>query len=186
MSLPCQIEDCSSLSTGSTRPSAVPRRTSARSRKETAEEEVLVIVTRLATSCPSGPGRRLVAAVAVMADLGRVWSACRLAYWDITPDGSPSVLAQLTTSGTVDSQYTFRSTIFPCWLSCSSTKYTWAWADAGTLGVSTLLSTCWLARVIPCAVRSSRSVPPRLYTLASTDRPGCRAPVRLSSVTVPL
>src|SRR5215469_4021703 len=55
MSLFCQIEDCNSLSPASSWPPAVPRRTSARSRNETLEAEVLVMVTVVARSAPSGP-----------------------------------------------------------------------------------------------------------------------------------
>ena len=80
MSLPCQIEDCSSLSPDSSRPLAVPRRTSALSRKATVDEEVLVIVTVVARSAPSGPDRLGVEAVAEMDDRGSVCSARRLAY----------------------------------------------------------------------------------------------------------
>jgi hypothetical protein len=100
-SLSCQVEDCSSLSPGSSWPAAVPRRTSARSRNETAEEEVFVIVTAVVRSAPSC---RVVTAVALTEDCGSVRSACRFAYREMTPDGSPSVLAQFTTSGWVDSQ----------------------------------------------------------------------------------
>src|SRR5215467_9050073 len=79
MSLPCQIEDCSSLSPDSSWPPAVPRRTSARSRKATVDEEVLVIVTVVDRSAPSGPDWFVVAAVAEMDDCDNVCSACRLA-----------------------------------------------------------------------------------------------------------
>src|SRR6185437_6550611 len=104
MSLFCHIEDCSSLSPGSSWPPAVPRRTSARSRKATVDGEVLVTVTVVARSAPSGPAWVVVAALAVMADCGSVCSACRLAELEITPTGWPSDLVQLTTSGWVDSQ----------------------------------------------------------------------------------
>src|SRR5258708_863120 len=63
-----QIEDCSSLSPGSSWPLAVPRRTSARSRNATADDEVLRIVTVVARSAPPGPARRAVAAVAAVAE----------------------------------------------------------------------------------------------------------------------
>src|SRR6266568_949437 len=74
MSLFCQIEDCSSLSADSSWPLAVPRRTSARSRNATVDEEVLVIVTVVARSAPAGPACVVVAAVADMAEAGRVCS----------------------------------------------------------------------------------------------------------------
>ena len=79
MSLPCQIEDRSSLSPGSSWPLAVPRRTSALSRKATVDEEVLVIVTVVARSAPSGPAWVVVAELTVMDDCGSVPSDCRLA-----------------------------------------------------------------------------------------------------------
>jgi hypothetical protein len=100
-SLPCQVEDWSSLSPASSWPVAVPRRTSARSRNETADEEVSVIVTAVVRSAPSC---LVVTAVAVTEDGGSFCSACRFAYCEMTPDGSPSVLAQFTASGWVDSQ----------------------------------------------------------------------------------
>src|SRR5690349_18710349 len=104
MSLPCQIEDCSSLSPGSSWPLAVPRRMSALSRKATVDGEVLVIVTVVARSAPPGPGWLAVEAIAEIDDCGSVCSDCRLAYWESVPCGWPSVLVQLTTSGWVDSQ----------------------------------------------------------------------------------
>src|SRR5215469_867740 len=64
MALPCQIEDCSSLSPDCSPPVAVPRRTSARRKNATAEDEVLVTVTVVARSAPSGPACRAVLAVA--------------------------------------------------------------------------------------------------------------------------
>src|SRR5213076_2462352 len=96
MSLPCHIEDCSSLSPGSSWPPAVPRRTSALSRKATVDGEVLVTVTVVARSAPPGPACVVVAALAVMADCGSVCSACNSAYLDITPPGWSSDLVQLT------------------------------------------------------------------------------------------
>src|SRR5215467_5379519 len=104
MSLPCQIDDCSSLSPASSVPLAVPRRTSARIRNATVEAEVLVIVTVVARSAPSGPACDAVVAVAEIDDCGSVCSACRLAYVLTEPDGWPSVFVQFTTSGWVDSQ----------------------------------------------------------------------------------
>src|SRR6266851_2576016 len=104
MSLFCHSEDCSSLSPDSSWPPAVPRRMSARSRKATVDEEVLVIVTVVARSAPAGPACVAVAAVAEMADAGSVCSDCRLAYWESVPCGWPSDFVQLTTSGWVDSQ----------------------------------------------------------------------------------
>src|SRR6201988_1655691 len=104
MSLPCQIDDCSSLSPLSSWPLAVPRRTSARIRKATVDGEVLVIVTVVARSAPSGPGWDAVVAVAEMADCGSVRSDCRLAYCDIVACGWLSVLDQFTASGWVESQ----------------------------------------------------------------------------------
>ena len=80
MSLPCQIEDCSSLSPESSWPDVVPRRTSARSSKATVELEVLVIVTVVARSAPSGPAWLTVVAVTEMLDCGSVCSEVRLAY----------------------------------------------------------------------------------------------------------
>src|SRR6516225_7109825 len=72
MSLFCQIEDCSSLS-----PAAgvvpVPRRTSARSRKATAEE-LFVIVTVVARSAPFGPDCVTVLDVTAMDEDGIVAS----------------------------------------------------------------------------------------------------------------
>ena len=91
MSLPCQIEDRSSLSPGSSWPLAVPRRTSALSRKATVDEEVLVIVTVVARSAPSGPAWLTVLAVAETDDCGSVCSPVRLAYCDTVPCGWPSV-----------------------------------------------------------------------------------------------
>ena len=83
---------------------------------------MLLIVTVVARSAPSGPACRTVAAVAETPVLGRVCSALRLAYWLMMPCGRSSDLAQLVTSGWVDSQYTLRSTSAPCWRSSSSTK----------------------------------------------------------------
>src|SRR5215831_2667090 len=83
MSLPCQIDDCSSLSPASSVPLAVPRRTSARIRNATVEAEVLVIVTVVARSAPSGPACDAAVAVAETDDRGRVCSGCRLAYRDM-------------------------------------------------------------------------------------------------------
>src|SRR5215467_8191305 len=80
MSLPCQIEEWSSLSPDSSWPPAVPRRTSALSKKATVDEEVLVIVTVLARSAPSGPAWLTVLAVAETDDCGSVCRDCRFAY----------------------------------------------------------------------------------------------------------
>src|SRR5215469_347510 len=104
MSLFCQIEDCSSLSPVSSWPLAVPRRTSARIKKATVDDEVLVIVTVVARSAPSGPACVAVVAVAEMELCGSVCSDCRLAYCDSVPCGWPSVFVQFTTSGWVESQ----------------------------------------------------------------------------------
>src|SRR5215831_2620434 len=101
MSLFCQIEDCSSLSPASSWPVGVPRRTSARSRNATVELDVLVMVTVVARSAPSGPAWLTVLAVAVTDDCGSVCRPVRLAYWEIVPCGWPSVLFQLTASGWV-------------------------------------------------------------------------------------
>src|SRR5207302_3828048 len=109
MSLFCQIEDCSSLSPASSWPLAVPRRMSARSRKATVEPEVLVIVTVVARSAPSGPARLTVPEVAVTDEAGSVCSPVRFAYWLRVPCGWPRVLLQFTTSAWVDSQETLRS-----------------------------------------------------------------------------
>jgi hypothetical protein len=79
MSLPCQTEDCSSLSPGNSWPLAVPRRTSARSRKAAADAEVLVIVTVVARSAPSGPGWLTVVAVSVTDACGSVCRDVRFA-----------------------------------------------------------------------------------------------------------
>ena len=80
MSLSCQIEDCSSLSPDSSWPLAVPRRTSARSKNATVEDEVLVIVTVVARSAPSGPACWAVVAVAEIDDCGSVCRPVRFAY----------------------------------------------------------------------------------------------------------
>ena len=98
MSLPCQIEDCSSLSPGRTWPPAVPRRTSARSRNATAEADVSRMVTVVARSAPSGPARRTVAALTETPVRGSVCSAFSRAYWLMMPCGRPSDLAKLVTS----------------------------------------------------------------------------------------
>src|SRR6266581_154262 len=105
-SLPDQIEDCSSLSPDSSCPPAVPRRTSARRKKPTVgAAEVLVIVTVVARSAPSGPAWWVVVAVAVT-----------------LPCGCPRVFDQFVTSCWVDSQYTLRSTTVPFCRSSNSTK----------------------------------------------------------------
>src|SRR6516225_2896238 len=104
MSLSCQSEDCSSLSPDSSWPPAVPRRMSARSRNATVELEVLVIVTVVARSAPSGPAWLTVLEVAVTEDCGSVCRPVRFAYCETLPCGWPSVLDQLTTSGWVESQ----------------------------------------------------------------------------------
>src|SRR5580692_6249339 len=116
MSLSCQVEDWSSLSPGSSRPPAVPRRTSARSRNATADDDVFLTVTVVARSAPSGPACRTVAAVAEMDDVASVRSAFRFAYVVITPAGLSSVLLQSVASCWVDSQYTLRSVAVPFWL----------------------------------------------------------------------
>src|SRR5262249_55526450 len=95
MSLPCQIDDCSSLSPGSSWPPGVPRRTSALSRKATVDREVLVMVMVVARSAPFGPAWAVVAAVAVTADCGSVCSACRLAGVLIKPTRRPRELGPL-------------------------------------------------------------------------------------------
>src|SRR6516162_10537485 len=87
MSLFCQIEDCSSLSPASSWPVAVPRLMSARSRKAAVELEVLVSVTVVARSAPSGPAWSTVLDVAVTDDCGSVCSPVRLAYCDTVPCG---------------------------------------------------------------------------------------------------
>src|SRR5205823_1231221 len=89
MSLFCHSEDCSSLSPDSSWPPAVPRRTSARSRNATVEPDVLVIVTVVARSAPSGPAWLTVLAVAVTEDCGRVCRPVRFAYWETVPCGWP-------------------------------------------------------------------------------------------------
>src|ERR1051326_4760710 len=104
MSLLRQSEDCSSLSPASSCPVAVPRRMSARSRNATVEPEVLVTVTVVARSAPSGPAWLTVLEVAVMDEFGSACSPVRFAYVDTVPCGWPSVLDQFTTSGWVDSQ----------------------------------------------------------------------------------
>src|SRR5262249_1841241 len=80
MSLSCQSEDCSSLSPASSCPPAVPRRTSARSRKATADGEVLVIVTVVARSAPAGPAWVVVAAVAGVGACPPPLNPCPLAH----------------------------------------------------------------------------------------------------------
>src|SRR5215469_3474968 len=122
MSLPCQIDDCSSLSPDCRPPVVVPRRTSARRKNATAEDDVFVIVTVVAVSAPSGPDCSAEVAVAEIADAGRLFRPVRLAYADTVPTGWPSDLLQLTTSGVVDSQYTLRSMTVPFCRSSSSTK----------------------------------------------------------------
>src|SRR5215467_2877838 len=104
MSLFCHSEDCSSLSPDSSWPPAVPRRTSARSKNATVDGEVLVMVTVVARSAPSGPAWVVVVAVAEMDEVGSVCRACRLAYWLRVPFGWPRDFFQFTTSGWVDSQ----------------------------------------------------------------------------------
>src|SRR5215472_1060940 len=79
MSLSCQIDDCSSLSPASSWPDAVPRRTSARSRNATVDADVLVIVTVVARSAPSGPAWLTVVAVAVTEVCGKVCRPVRYA-----------------------------------------------------------------------------------------------------------
>src|SRR5215469_4534231 len=122
MSLPCQIDDCSSLSPDCRPPVVVPRRTSARRKNATAEDDVFVIVTVVATSAPSGPDFSAEAAVAETADAGRLLRPVRSAYADTVPTGWPSDLLQSTTSGVVDSQYTLRSMTALFCRSSSSTK----------------------------------------------------------------
>ena len=122
MSLLCHTEDCSSLSPESSWPLAVPRRMSARRRKPTVELDVLVIVTMVARSAPSGPDWVVVVAEAVAETCGSDWSDVRSAYYDSVACGWPSVLLQFTASCWVDSQYTFRSTTWPLRFSTSSTK----------------------------------------------------------------
>src|SRR6266702_5119801 len=92
MSLSCQIEDWSSLSPASSWPPAVPRRTSARSRNATVDEDGLVIVTVVARSAPPGPDWVTVEAVAEMDDCGSVCKPARFAYCDSVPCGWPRVL----------------------------------------------------------------------------------------------
>ena len=65
---------------------------------------VLVIVTVVARSAPSGPAWLTVLEVAVTAESGSACSPVRFAYWLTVPTGWPSDLPQLTTSGWVDSQ----------------------------------------------------------------------------------
>jgi hypothetical protein len=62
------------------------------------------MVTVVARSAPSGPDWVVVEAVADAEDWGSVCSPVRLAYWERVPCGWPSVLAQFTRSGWVDSQ----------------------------------------------------------------------------------
>src|SRR5215467_13386841 len=80
MSLLRQSEDCSSLSPASSWPVAVPRRTSARSKNATVDEDVLVMVTVVARSAPAGPAWVTVLAVAVTDDCGSVSRPVRFAY----------------------------------------------------------------------------------------------------------
>src|SRR5262249_39734108 len=82
MSLFCHIEDCSSLSPESSWPLVVPRRMSARSRKATVELDVLLIVTVVARSAPSGPDWVVVVAEAVTEPCGSDCSDVRSAYCD--------------------------------------------------------------------------------------------------------
>ena len=162
MSLPCQIEDCSSLSPDSSWPPAVPRRTSARSRNATVDGEVLVIVTVVSRSAPSGPAWLTVVAVAVTDDCGSVCSAgevrvrrdarLRLAQRLVPVDhvglgGQPVDVA-------VDER--------PVLPQQQLDEVDLHRAAVGTFGVSTLLSTCWLASVMLLAVWSSSTVPARL------------------------
>src|SRR5262249_14175850 len=104
MSLSRQSEDCSSLSPGSSWPPAVPRRTSARSKKATVDADVLVMVTVVARSAPAGPAWLTVLAAAETDDCGSACRPVRFAYWESVPCGWPSVLDQFTASGWVDSQ----------------------------------------------------------------------------------
>src|SRR5271165_3285824 len=104
MSLSCQIEDCSSLSPDSSPPVAVPRRTSVRSRNATVDDEVLVIVTVVARSAPSGPACCVVVAVAETLDCGNDCKPVRFAYVEMTPAGLSSDLLQFTASFWVESQ----------------------------------------------------------------------------------
>src|SRR6516162_3426358 len=99
MSLPCQMELCSSLSPDCRPPVAVPRRTSARRKNATVEDDVFVIVTVVATSAPAGPDWSADVAIAEIVDAGRLFRPVRLAYVLTVPTGLPKVLDQLTTSG---------------------------------------------------------------------------------------
>src|SRR6516165_3658886 len=94
MSLSGQSEVCSSLSPASSWPLVVPRRTSARSRNATVDDEVFVMVTVVARSAPSGPACRVVVAVAVMDDDGRACKPVRCAYCETVPCGWPRALLQ--------------------------------------------------------------------------------------------
>src|SRR5262249_44776687 len=159
MSLPVQIEVCSSLSPDSSVPPAVPRRTSARRKNATVGPvELFVIVTVVSRSAPAGPAWLTVVAVAATVAGASPCSPVKFAY-DLTDAcGLPIVLFQLSTSPVVGSQYTLRSTRLPFSRSSSSTKYIVPGA-VGTVGVSTLLTTCCEARVNVVDVRSSSSAP---------------------------
>src|SRR5215469_7379777 len=105
MSLSFQVEELSSLSPGSTPPTRVPRRTSARRNRATVGvAEVLVIVTLVTRPAPSGPLCREVTARAWTVAAGSEFRARRFAYDDILACGLPRVFGQFGTSGWVDSQ----------------------------------------------------------------------------------
>src|SRR5271163_3811596 len=103
MSSPFQVEDCSSLSPACGCPLLLPRRTSARSRNASAED-VLVSVTVVARSAPSGPGWDTVDALTDTLDFGSVDSDWRLAHWVRVAPALPSDELQLILFCWVDSQ----------------------------------------------------------------------------------
>src|SRR5260370_35229174 len=94
MSLSCQMENWGSLSPESSWPLAVPRLMSARSRKAT-ELELLLIVTVVDLSAPAGPDWVVVTDVAEMAGCGiagRGGSPVRSAHWEHVAGGTPRAL----------------------------------------------------------------------------------------------
>src|SRR2546429_6823834 len=108
------------LSPGSGCPLAVPRRTSARRKNETAVGELFVTVTLVAVSSPPAPALARVLATAFTLAWGRPWSAWRLAHcgWPGVSGadhacGLPWLSFLSTTSCWVDNQLTLRSTTPP-------------------------------------------------------------------------
>jgi len=166
----------------------LPRRMSARRKKDTAVLAVLVTVTVVTVSAPFGPEPPLVFAVTLTELPGSECRAVRLPYWLIVACGLPRVEPQFTTSFWLDSQYTFRSTTVEPLRSTSSTNEVLAAAGGvvapGTFGDRTPVRTCWLDSVIALTVWSSSTLPARSYTFDSTDSPLCDEPPRLSTVTL--